>query len=138
MHPLFLKAHVLSATVITAALEVQHHFGPGLLESIYVKCLERELNLRGHSTAREVPVSIRYKGLEFDEKLRVDLLVDDCLVVEAKAVDATKEDMSRFRAQTLSYLKLLDLPLGLVVNFHNPRLGDRGIARVILKGADAP
>ena len=138
MHPLFPKAHVLSATVIAAALEVQRHFGPGLLESIYVKCLERELNLRGHSTEREVPVSIRYKGLEFDEKLRVDLLVDDCLVVEAKAVDATKEDTSKFRAQTLSYLKLLDLPLGLVVNFHNPRLGDRGIARVILKGADAP
>ena len=68
----------------------------------------------------------------------VDLLVDNCLVVEAKAVDATKEDTSKFRAQTLSYLKLLDLPLGLVVNFHNPRLGDRGIARVILKGAGVP
>jgi len=138
MHPLFQKAHLLTIEVISSALEVQRHFGPGLLESIYVKCLERELNLRGHSTRREVPVTIQYKGLAFDECLRVDLLVDDCLVVEAKAVDAAKEDMMRFRAQTLSYLKLLDLPLGLVINFHNPRLGDRGIARVILAGADAP
>ena len=138
MHPLFSQAHVLSAEVISAAIEVQRHFGPGLLESVYVKCLERELNLRGHQTAREVPVTIRYKGLEFDERLRVDLLVDGCLVVEAKAVDADKDDTARFRAQTLSYLKLLDIPLGLVINFHNPRLGDRGVARVILKGADAP
>ncbi len=138
MHPLFQKAHILTAQVIDSALEVQRHFGPGLLESIYVKCLERELNLRGHSTVREVPVSVQYKGFEFDERLRVDLLVDDCLVVEAKAVDADREDMMRFKAQTLSYLKLLNLPLGLVINFHNPRLGDRGIARVILKGADAP
>ena len=138
MHPLFQKAHLLTIEVISSALEVQRHFGPGLLESIYVKCLERELNLRGHSTRREVPVTIQYKGLAFDECLRVDLLVDDCLVVEAKAVDAAKEDMMRFRAQTLSYLKLLDLPLGLVINFHNPRLGDCGIARVILAGADAP
>ena len=138
MHPLFEKAHLLTSEIISAALEVQRHFGPGLLESIYVKCLERELNLRGHVTSREVPVTIRYKDLEFDEKLRVDLLVDDCLVVEAKAVEGGKENMMQFKAQTLSYLKLLDLPLGLVINFHNPRLGARGIARVILAGADAP
>lgn len=138
MHPLFEKANALSAEVLSAAIEVQRYFGPGLLESIYAKCLARELNLRGHRTEREVPVAIRYKGFAFDEKLRVDLLVDGCLVVEVKAAIPSKEDMARFRAQTLSYLKLLDIPLGLVINFHQPGFGTRGISRVILKGAGSP
>lgn len=138
MHPLFPKASSLTETVIGAAIEVQRHFGPGLLESVYVKCLERELNLRGLSTRREVPVRVSYKGLVFDECLRVDILVEDCLVVEAKAVDRAAEHMDYYKAQTLSYLVLLNLPLGLVLNFHNPRLGAYGVGRVILRGADRP
>ena len=138
MHPLFTKATSLTETVIGAAIEVQRHFGPGLLESIYVKCLERELNLRGLATKREVPVRVSYKGVAFDECLRLDLLVEDCLVVEAKAVDKEAEHMDYYKAQTLSYLLLLNLPLGLVLNFHNPRLGAFGVKRVILKGADQP
>ena len=137
MHPLYRKAAALTERVIGAAIEVQRHFGPGLLESVYVKCLERELNLQGLTTRREVPVRISYKGVEFDDFLRLDLLVDECLVVEAKAVDREAEHMDYYKAQTLSYMKLLDKPLGLVVNFHNPRLGERGIRRIILKGADA-
>ncbi|MBR1871257.1 MAG: GxxExxY protein [Kiritimatiellae bacterium] len=136
MHPLYSKANSLTHDVISAAIEVQNHFGTGLLESIYVKCLARELSLRGYKTAREKPVSISYKGLEFSEKLFVDLLVEDCLVIEAKAVVPGAGDIGVFRAQTLSYLKLLDLPLGLIINFHNPRLGKAGVRRVILKGAD--
>ena len=136
MHPLYEKANAASADVYEAALEVQKHFGIGLPESLYQKCLARELQLRGHLAETEVIVPIRYKGYEFAEKLRIDVLVDKCLVVEAKSLDEDKVDMVRHKAQCLSYLKLMDLPLGLVINFGDYRLGKRGIARVILAGAD--
>jgi len=106
------------------------------MESIYQKCLGQELRLRGHDVKLEFSVPIRYKGMVFSEKLRIDILVDDCLIVECKSLDEDKVNMERHKAQTLSYMKLLDLPLGLVVNFGDYRLGKRGIARVILKGAD--
>ena len=138
MHPLYEKANVASADVYLAALEVQKHFGVGLPESIYQKCLARELQLRGHMAETEVIVPIRYKGYEFAEKLRIDVLVDNCLVVEAKSLDEDKVNMSRHRAQCLSYMKLMDMPLGLVINFGDTRLGHSGISRVILKGANAP
>ena len=138
MHPLYEKANAVSADVYEAALEVQKHFGVGLPESLYQKCLARELELRGHTTETEVPVPIRYKGYEFTEKLRIDVLVDKCIVVEAKALDEDKVNMVRHKAQCLSYMKLMNLPLGLVVNFGDSRLGHSGIARVILKGANTP
>ncbi len=138
MHPLYEKANAVSADVYEAALEVQKHFGVGLPESLYQKCLARELELRGHMTETEVSVPIRYKGYEFTEKLRIDVLVDKCLVIETKALDEDKADMPRHKAQCLSYMKLMDIPLGLVVNFGDARLGRSGIARVILKGASAP
>ena len=77
MYPLYNKASMLTEKIIGAAVDVHHHFGPGLLESIYVKCLEYELNLQGLKTKREVPVKIEYKGYTFDESLRLDLLVED-------------------------------------------------------------
>ena len=138
MHPLYEKANAVSADVYEAALEVQKHFGVGLPESLYQKCLARELELRGHTTETEVSVPIRYKGYEFTEKLRIDVLVDKCLVIETKALDEDKANMPRHKAQCLSYMKLMDIPLGLVVNFGDARLGRSGIARVILKGASAP
>ena len=136
MHPLFNRASMLTEKIIGAAINVHRHFGPGLLESIYVKCLEYELNLQGLNTKREVPVIIEYKGYTFNECLRLDLLVEDCVIIEAKAVDKDSEDMEYYKSQTLSYMKLMNIPLGLVINFNNPRLGDRGIRRIILKGAD--
>ena len=138
MHPLFEKANSASADVYEAALEVQKHFGIGLPESLYQKCLARELVLRGHTAEMEVAVPVRYKGYEFQEKLRIDVLVDNCLVVEAKALDEDKVNMSRHKAQCLSYMKLMDIPLGLVINFGDSRLGHSGIARVILKDANTP
>jgi len=137
MHDRWAQANELTGEVIAAACEVQTHLGIGLLESVYQKCLGRELQLRGHDIKFEVTVPIRYKGLEFSERLRVDILVDGCLVVECKHLGPSEVDMARHRAQTLTYLKLLDLPLGLVVNFGDYSLGKRGVARVILKGADA-
>ena len=135
MHPLN-RASMLTEKIIGAAIDVHRHFGPGLLESIYVKCLEYELNIQGLQTKREVPVIIEYKGYTFNECLRLDLLVEDCVIIEAKAVDKDSEDMEYYKSQTLSYMKLMNIPLGLVINFNNPRLGDRGIRRIILKGAD--
>ena len=136
MHPLYRKADSLTAEVISAAVSIHEHFGPGLMESIYVKCLEQALRARDIKTAREVRVPIRYMGLEFDEHLRIDLLVDDCLVVEAKAVE--KPNPMLFKMQTLSYMKLMDIPLGLVLNFGGTTMRNRNVWRVILKGADAP
>ena len=134
MHELYLKAASLTAEVIEATVKVQKHFGVGALESIYVRCLERELELAGHTTSREKAVRISYRGLTFDENLRYDLLIDDCLLVEAKSCE--KENMEIWRMQLLTYMKLMDKPLGLVINFGNDHLPKRGVKRVILKGAD--
>jgi len=134
MHPLYEKASALVDAVVDAASAVQRHFGIGALESIYVRCLERELQLAGYETSREKPIRISYRDIEFDECLRYDLLVDDCLLVEAKACE--KENMEIWRMQLLSYMKLMDKPLGLVINFGNDALPRRGLKRVILKGAD--
>ena len=134
MHPLYEQAAELTETVITSATKVQKHFGIGALESIYVRCLERELQLAGHKTSREKAIKISYRGLEFDENLRYDLLVDDCLLIEAKSCE--RENMDIWRMQLLTYMKLMDKPLGLVINFGNDHLPSRGLKRVILKGAD--
>ena len=132
MHPLFQKADRLSREVIGAAIEVHRIMGPGLLESIYQKCLLHELELRGIPAIKQQIVQIKYKELVFAEELRFDVLVDGCLLVELKAV---QEMHPIFKAQLLSYMKLLNLPLGLLMNFHEIRLVD-GISRMILRGAD--
>ena len=136
MHPLFEHADALTGEVIEAAIEVQKHFGIGLLENVYKQCLAQEMRIRGHRAETEVVVPITYKGFTFEEKLRIDCLVDRCLIVECKALDEDKVDMVRHKAQLLSYMKLTDIPLGLVINFGDYRLGKRGVSRVILKGAD--
>ena len=92
------------------------------------------MKVSGHKVEREKVVAVSYMGATFDEKLRCDLLIDDCLVIEAKSVEAC--DLQRFRMQLLSYMKLLDMPLGLVMNFSDEHFARHGIARVILKGAD--
>src|SRR2546430_1299554 len=86
MHPLYEKANHLSGEVIGAAIEVHRHKGSGLIESIYERCLLRELELRSISAVTQKIVRVEYKGLVFDEPLRFDLLVDDCLLIELKAV----------------------------------------------------
>lgn len=133
MHPLYEKATNLSCDVIDAAIAVHKHFGSGLLESIYVKALAQAMRVAGHNVSQEKVVPITYLGMTFEEKLRCDLLIDDCLIIEAKSVEPC--DLQRFRMQTLSYMKLLDMPLGLVLNFGDDHFGTHGIRRVILKGA---
>jgi len=87
MHPLYEKADGLSGEVIGAAIEVHRRKGPGLIESIYERCLLRELELRSVTATTQKIVRVEYKGLVFDEPLRFDLLVDNCLLVELKAVE---------------------------------------------------
>jgi GxxExxY protein len=132
VHPLFHKADELSREVIGAAIEVHRHKGPGLIESIYERCLMRELELRKIPVANQRLVRIEYKGLVFDEPLRFDVLVDDCLLLELKSV---QDILPVHKAQLLSYMKLLDIPLGLIINFHDEKLVD-GVVRMILPGAN--
>jgi len=132
MHEKYIKADQLSKLVLGAAIEVQRQKGPGLMESIYEKCLMRELELQGIPAANQLAVPIEYKGYTFRETLRLDVIVGDCLIVEIKVV---KEVLQVHKAQLLSYMKLLDIPIGLVINFYEPFL-KKGICRLVLKGAD--
>ena len=132
MHPLFKRADELSHTAIGAAIEVHRLKGPGLLESIYERCCMRELDLRKIAAVNQRLVRIEYKGLVFDEPLRFDVLVEDCLLLELKCV---QEVLPIHKAQLLSYMKLLDVPLGLLINFHEMKLTD-GVVRMILPGAN--
>src|SRR5262245_3101118 len=125
MHKLYQRADVLSHVVIGAAIEVHKALGPGLLESIYERCLLHELGLRGVPAINQREVQIRYKELVLEEVLKFDVLVDGCLLVEVKAV---QEIVPIHKAQSLTYMKLLDVPLGLLINFHEMRLID-GVTR---------
>ena len=131
MHPKFQRADKLSRRVIGAAIEVHLLKGPGLIESIYEKCLIRELFLQNIPAKRQIIIPIEYKGLIFDEPLQLDVFVDDCLIVELKAVTVV---LPIHKAQLLSYMKLMDIPLGLLINFHEMRLVD-GVHRLVLQGA---
>lgn len=106
--------------------------GPGLLESIYEWCLIRELELRGLSCSTQKVIVIRYKQFLREEPLRFDVLVEDCVLVEVKAIETVKPI---HKATLLSYMRLLDVPLGLVINFHELKLVD-GVSRLILPGAN--
>src|SRR5437868_5156510 len=133
MHPLFSKASALTGTVIGGAIEVHREMGPGLIEPIYEWCLICELGLRCLATANQKLVKIHYKGFTREEPLRFDVLVNNCLLVEAKSVEHV---LPFHKAQLLSYMKLLDVPVGLLINFKVPKLTD-GVSRLILPGADA-
>src|SRR6266699_3319410 len=132
VHRLYDKADKLSREIIGAAMEVHRHKGPGLIESIYERCLLRELELRSIPTTTQKLVRVEYKGLVFDEPLRFDLLVDDCLLIELKAVEILHPFS---KAQLFSYMKLLDIPIGLLINFHEGVL-KTGISRMTLPGVN--
>ena len=132
MHPLFEKASELTETIISAAIEVHRDKGPGLIESIYEWCLLKELGLRGLECITQKSVLIEYKGFTREEPLRFDVLVQSCVLVEVKAVEKI---LPIHKAQLLSYMKLLNVPLGLLINFHEMKLTD-GVHRLILSGAN--
>lgn len=132
MHSLFQKASSLTEIIIGGAIEVHRDKGPGLLESIYEWCLMREMELRNLSCASQKSVAIHYKGASREEPLRFDLLIEGCVLVEAKAV---QQILPIHKAQLLSYMKLLDVPIGLLINFNELKLTD-GVHRLLLPGAN--
>jgi len=125
------KADFWSKVVIGAAIEVHRLKGPGLLESIYETCLTREFELREVPAVRQFQIEIEYKGITFAEFLRLDFYIDDCLLLELKAVEKV---LPIHKAQLFSYMKLLQAPVGLLINFHEMTLKN-GIYRLILPGS---
>jgi len=119
MHAVYQKAAGLTETIIAAAIEVHRDKGPGLIESIYEWCMLKELGLRGLRCISQKIVVIEYKGFTREEPLRFDVLVEGCVLVEAKAVEKI---LPIHKAQLLSYMKLLDVPVGLLINFHEMKV----------------
>ena len=122
------KLNAISEKIIGAAIAVHQEFGPGLLESVYEICLVQEMEDRGLKVANQVDLPLYYKGRLTDKKFRIDLLVEDEIVVELKAVEAI---LPIHEAQLLTYLKLTNKKLGLLINFNVPLL-KQGILRRIL------
>jgi GxxExxY protein len=121
------KVTQLSYEIMNAAIEVHNALGPGLLESVYEKCLKHELISRGHFVSSQILVPIDYKGINLEAELRIDLLVDDLVVVEVKAVENLHPV---YEAQVLTYMKLLKKPQGLVINFFSRKLKESYIPLV--------
>lgn len=127
MHGELLEAD-LSERVIGAGIEVHKQLGPGLLESAYEACLCHELDLQGIPYQRQVGLPLAYKGMTLEEGYRMDVVVDDRLVLEIKSV---REILPIHEAQLLTYLRLSRIKVGLLMNFHVPVFTD-GLKRRIL------
>ena len=117
----------LSSKIIGAAIEVHKVLGPGLLESAYEKCLCHELKLRGLSFDSQKPLPLVFKGEEIDCGYRLDIVVDNAIILELKSCEQIEPI---HKAQLLTYLKLSGLTLGLVLNFNVPVMRD-GIVRIV-------
>lgn len=118
----------LSSQIIKAAIKVHKELGPGLLESVYQACMIIELKNMGINVQSEVPIPIFYQGLSIQkEGFRLDLLVNDSIIVELKSVEEVK---SVHKKQLLTYLRLAEKKLGLLINFNKVLLKD-GISRII-------
>ncbi len=122
-----MKRDPLAYKIIGCAMEVHNTLGPGLLEAAYEKALMHELHLNGLSAASQVSVEMSYKGVNLGEGLRLDLLVEDSIIVELKSVEELKPVHYK---QLLTYLKLTNKRVGLLINFNVNDLRD-GIKRVI-------
>ncbi len=117
----------IAKTVVDAAFQIHKHFGPGLHESVYEVCLVHELKKHGLKAGRQVAVGHRYDTIVFDEAFRADIIVEDKVILEIKAV----EEIRRIhKKQLLTYLRLTNTRLGLVINFDSEYIRD-GLARVV-------
>jgi len=126
--PIPARVEQVAKAVVDAAFHVHYQLGPGLLESVYEMCLFHAITKRGLKAERQVPVPVVFDGVELEAGFRLDLLVEDCLIVEVKAVEAL---IPVPRAQVLTYLKLTGHRLALLINFNVPLIRD-GIKRVVL------
>jgi len=117
----------LSGIILDCSIEVHRNLGPGLLESVYEVCLCKELSLKGIKFQRQVLLPVNYKGEKLDADYRIDILVEDEIIIELKSVEQMNPV---YDAQLLTYLKLADKKLGLLINFNVPRLID-GFKRML-------
>ena len=117
----------ISYDVVGSAIEVHKHLGPGLLENIYQDCLAFELSKKGYKVSSEVSLPVVYKEKKFNSAYRLDLLIDDKVILEIKAIERV---LPVHNAQLLSYLKLSNLKLGLLINFNVSQL-KQGVKRVV-------
>ncbi len=124
-----MRINELTSQIIGAAIEVHRQLGPGLLESAYETCLEYELKQRGLDVERQKPLPIVYKEIHLDHGYRIDLLVNQQVIVELKVADGITDV---HEAQILSYLKFAECKIGLLFNFNVKLLKDGGIRRFIL------
>ena len=125
--PLASDLNLISGEIVDAALQVHSQLGPGLLESAYEACLAFERRSRGFQVVSQVHLPIEYKGVRIDAGYRIDLIVNDAVIVELKCVDAL---LPIHKAQLLSYLKLSEKKLGLLINF-NVTLLKQGVVRLV-------
>lgn len=126
--PMSEREEMTAREIVDAAFQVHAALGPGLLEQVYEACLYDELVERGHVVVRQAVVPIMYRGRVLDDGLRLDLLVNDCVIVELKAVN---EIIPVYDAQLLTYMKLTGKRLGLLINF-NVTLIKNGIKRKVI------
>lgn len=117
----------LATAILDQAFKIHTELGPVLLESVYERCLQYELVQNGYDAKVQVPVPMNYKNISFEAGFRIDVLVDNKVLVEVKSI----ENLAPVHfAQTLTYLRMKDIKLGLLINFNNKRLKD-GIHRVV-------
>ena len=121
------KTEDIARIIVNSAFKVHKELGPGLLERVYEVCLAHEINKAGLDVKRQIDIPIVYDGIEFSEGLRLDLLVEDCIIVEIKAVETINPV---WQAQIISHLKLLNKDLGFLINFNVPLIKS-GIKRFI-------
>ena len=117
----------IGTSIVDSAIEIHTHIGPGLLESAYQKCLVYELKNRGLAVLEEVDLPLRYKGIKLDCGYRIDLLVNQKVIIEVKTVDSL---LDIHKAQLLTYLKLSNCKLGYLLNFKSSRM-KYGIKRIV-------
>ncbi len=121
------RENELSEIIVDAALKVHRELGPGLLESVYERVLEFELRKRGHEVERQKPIAVEYEELKIEDSFRADLVVEDKVIIELKSVERMEKVHKK---QLLTYIRLADIRLGLLINFGLPLLKD-GLVRMV-------
>jgi GxxExxY protein len=121
------RTEEIAKIIVNSAYKVHKKLGPGLLERVYEVCLAHEISKAGLEVKRQIDLPIIYDGIKFNEGLRLDLLVEDCVIVEIKAVEIVNPV---WQAQIISHLRMLDKNLGFLINFNVPLIKN-GIKRYI-------
>ena len=122
-----MKENEIATAIVEAAYKLHTGMGPGVFETVYEVCLAHELRQRGYRVERQVPVPIVWDGIKFDEGFRADLIIDECVLIELKSIQALDSVHSK---QVLTYLRLTEKRLGLLINFGAARIKD-GIKRIV-------